>query len=87
MIFTPLPPQEHWSVNVHDLFFMDVNIVTSYSAGPDDTREALSLLAGGLAVEPLFTHRFSLAEAAKAYAAVKNPETALKVIVYPGNPM
>ena len=81
--FTPLAPGEAWPLNVNDLFFKDVNVVMSYSAGPDDTREALALLSGGLAVEPLFTHRFGLEQAAQAYAMVKNPDVALKVIVYP----
>jgi len=81
--FTPLAPGELWPLNVNDLFFKDVNIVMSYSAGPDDTREALALLRGGLAVDSLFTHRFDLEQAAQAYAMVKNPEAALKVIVYP----
>jgi L-iditol 2-dehydrogenase len=81
--FTPLAPGELWPLDVNDLFFKDVNIVMSYSAGPDDTREALALLGGGLAVDLLFTHRFDLEQAAQAYAMVKNPEAALKVIVYP----
>ncbi len=83
VVFTPLAPGEPWNIDVNDLFFRDVNIVMSYSAGPDDTREALELLKDGLDVEPLFTHRFSLDDAAKAYAAVKSPDEALKVIVYP----
>jgi L-iditol 2-dehydrogenase len=83
VIFTPLAPHELWPIDVHDLFFKDVSIVTSYSSGPDDTREALKLLTSGLAVEPLFTHRFRLDEAANAYAAMKNAEASLKVIVYP----
>jgi L-iditol 2-dehydrogenase len=81
--FTPLAPGEVWPLNVHDLFFKDVNVVMSYSAGPDDTREALELLRGGLPVDALFTHRFDLEQAAQAYAMVKNPDAALKVIVYP----
>jgi len=81
--FTPLPPGELWPLHQNDLFFKDITIVMSYSAGPDDTREALELLSHGLAVEGLFTHRFGLEQAAQAYAMVKNPEAALKVIVYP----
>ncbi|MDQ6766977.1 MAG: zinc-binding dehydrogenase [Candidatus Eremiobacteraeota bacterium] len=81
--FTPLAPGEAWPVDVNDLFFKDVSIVMSYSAGPNDTREALELLSSGLPVEPLFTHRFGLDQAAAAYAMVKNPEAGLKVIVYP----
>lgn len=83
VIFTPLAPQEPWRINVNELFFKDMNIVTSYSAGPDDTREALSLLEGGLAVESLFTHSFPLDQAAKAYEMTKNLDLALKVIVNP----
>jgi L-iditol 2-dehydrogenase len=81
--FTPLAPGETWALDMHQLFFKDARVVMSYSAGPDDTRAALELLAGGLAVEPLFTHRFGLDQAAQAYAMVKNPEAALKVVVYP----
>ncbi|HXW76294.1 MAG TPA: alcohol dehydrogenase catalytic domain-containing protein [Candidatus Eremiobacteraceae bacterium] len=81
--FTPLPPDVRWPMPVHDLFFKDVDVVSSYSAGPDDTREALRLLEGGLPVKPLITHRFSLREAAEAYALVARAGEALKVIVYP----
>jgi L-iditol 2-dehydrogenase len=81
--FTPTGPGERWSVDVGDLFFKDISIVTSYSAGPMDTREALTLLAKGLPVAPLFTHRFELEEAAEAYAALKDADRALKVLVYP----
>lgn len=81
--FTPLAPGELWPIDMNQLFFKDINIITSYSAGPNDTREALALLAGGLAVGPLFTHRFGLEQAAEAYAMVKNPERSLKVIVFP----
>jgi L-iditol 2-dehydrogenase len=83
VVFTPLAPQDVWPVDMSDLFFKDVSIVTSYSAGPDDTRAALALLSDGLGVAPLFTHRFGLDEAAQAYALMKQPEEALKVVVYP----
>lgn len=79
--FTPIPPDDCWAIDQNDLFFRDVSIVTSYSAGPHDTRVALALLDGGLNVAPLFTHRFELAEAAKAYALLQEPDTALKILV------
>jgi L-iditol 2-dehydrogenase len=81
--FTPLAPGELWPIDQNELFFKDVSIVMSYSAGPDDTRESLALLAGGLGVEPLFTHRYGLEQAAQAYAMVKDPQRSLKVVVYP----
>ncbi len=81
--FTPLAPGELWPLHHNELFFKDVTVVMSYSAGPDDTRHALDLLARGLDVEGLFTHRFTLDQAAEAYEMVKNPQASLKVIVYP----
>ena len=83
VIFTPLAPSERWPISVHDIFFKDINIVTSYSAGPNDTRQALQLLVEGLPVKPLFTHRFSLDEVQQAFEMLKDIESSLKVVVYP----
>ncbi|MBV8282739.1 MAG: zinc-binding dehydrogenase, partial [Candidatus Eremiobacteraeota bacterium] len=84
VLFTPAEATEHWPLPVHDLFFKDVSIVASYSAGPDDTREALTLLADGLPVRALVTHRFGLDGIAEAFKLVASGKDALKVIVYPG---
>ncbi|MBV8170906.1 MAG: zinc-binding dehydrogenase [Candidatus Eremiobacteraeota bacterium] len=84
VLFTPAAATEYWPLPVHDLFFKDVSVVASYSAGPDDTREALTLLADGLPVRPLVTHRFGLDSIAQAYRLVAAGTDALKVIVYPG---
>jgi L-iditol 2-dehydrogenase len=83
LLFTPLPPDARWPVPVHDFYFKDVAVVTSYSAGPEDTREALRLLEGGLPVKPLITHRFGLTDVSEAYRLVTAAGEALKVIVYP----
>jgi len=83
LLFTALPPDVPWPMPVHDLYFKDVSVITSYSAGPDDTREALRLLESGLPVKPLITHRFGLDDAAEAYRTVSAAGEALKVIVYP----
>lgn len=84
VFFTPLPPDERWAMPQNELYFKDVTIANSYSAGPDDTREALALLTAGLPVASLITHRFALDDAAAAYATVARATDALKVIVYPG---
>ncbi len=83
VVFTPTPPDDIWPLPVHELFFREMTIVPSYSAGPDDTREALRLLAGGLPVAPLITHRLPLEEAARGYALVRAAGPALKVVVRP----
>jgi len=83
VIFGPTQSHERWPLRVHDFYFKDVSVVTSYSAGPNDTREALDLLANGLSVGPLVTHRFGLDSVAEAYRMVAAAQDALKVIVYP----
>jgi L-iditol 2-dehydrogenase len=82
VVFTPLPPEESWPLPVHDLFFREVTVIPSYSAGPDDTREALAHLASGLPVDTLITHRLSLDEAAQGYRLIAEGR-ALKVVVRP----
>jgi len=84
VLFTPLPPDARWAMPVHDFYFRDVSVVTSYSAGPNDTRAAMELLGNGLTVRSLITHRFPLGDVQKAYKLVADAGEALKVIVYPG---
>lgn len=83
LLFTPIPPDARWEMPVHDLYFKDVRVVNSYSAGPDDTREALHVLEGGFPVGQLITHRMPLGDVQKAYKLVADAGETLKVIVYP----
>jgi len=82
VIFTPVPPEELWPLPLHDLFFREVEIVPTYSAGPEDTREALGAIAGGLPVESLISHRLGLDQVAEGYRLVAAGR-ALKVVVRP----
>ncbi|MGQ0568961.1 MAG: alcohol dehydrogenase catalytic domain-containing protein [Armatimonadota bacterium] len=83
VVFTPTPPDQAWHLRVHDLFFREITILPSYSAGPDDTREALRLLQHGLPVGPLITHRLPLVEARAGYDLIRATGPALKVVVRP----
>jgi L-iditol 2-dehydrogenase len=82
LLFAPTPPEVRWAVAPHALFFKEVSLVASYSAGPEDTRDALRLLAAGLPVRRLITHRLPLAEAGRGYALLRTA-AALKVVVRP----
>jgi L-iditol 2-dehydrogenase len=82
ILFAPLPPETVWPLSVHDLYFKEVEIIPSYSAGPDDTREALRRLEEGLPVEGLISHRLGLDRAAEGYRMVAEGR-ALKVVVKP----
>jgi L-iditol 2-dehydrogenase len=79
--FTATPPEDELLVKPHDLYFNETRLVPSYSCGPEETREAMSLVERGVInAAELVTHRFPLARIAEAYAAAQKPES-LKVIV------
>src|SRR5690625_2821976 len=82
LLFAPTAPGEDVPFPVHELFFREVNVVTSYSAAPPDMRTALAhVVAGALPEEVLITHRFGLDETDAAYRTAQNPDEALKVVV------
>jgi L-iditol 2-dehydrogenase len=84
MVFTPTPPEATVAYRPHDLYFKEVTITHSYSAGPVDTREALELIASGeLEVEDLITHRFGLDGVGEALKMAKTHDEGLRSVVYP----
>ncbi len=79
--FTSTPPEDELLIKPHDLYFNETRLVPSYSCGPHETREALSLVERGVInAAELVTHRFPLAQITEAFATAQKPE-ALKVIV------
>ncbi len=80
-LFAPSGPGERRDFAVDELFFKEIEIQASYSAGPADTRAALALIAGGaIATERMITHRFPLDQTGAALAAARSRE-GIKVIV------
>ena len=60
--FTSTAPDEELTLRPFDLYFREINLVPSYSCGPDDTRQALAMIERGvLRAADLVTHRFPLA--------------------------
>jgi L-iditol 2-dehydrogenase len=82
LFFTPVPPEDILQLQPNEIYFKDINIITSYSCGPDDTREALSFIsnkvinAGGL-----ITHRFPIEETSEAFRLTAEAKESLKVVV------
>jgi L-iditol 2-dehydrogenase len=82
-LFAPASPRATRSFDANDLFFREIQIQASYSAGPSDTRSALELItSGAVRPEELVTHRFPLEETAQALDAARRRE-AIKAIVTP----
>jgi len=79
--FTATAPDEEMTIKPHDLYFNDTRLITSYSCGPDDTREALNLVERGvLRASALVSHSFPLEQVSEAFATAQRQE-ALKVVV------
>jgi L-iditol 2-dehydrogenase len=82
IVFAPSVPGECLEVSTTELFFSEVQIIPSYSTSHLETREALDLIASGrLNVKELITHRFRLADTAKAFKTALGSKESLKVIV------
>ena len=61
LFFTPAKPSEKLTLDPNYLYFNDINIITSYSCGPEDTRKACRLIEKGVvSAEKLVTHRFPI---------------------------
>jgi L-iditol 2-dehydrogenase len=79
--FTATAPDEEMTIKPHDLYFNDTRFITSYSCGPDDTRQALDLVQRGvLSASALVTHSFPLTQVSEAFATAQRQE-ALKVVI------
>jgi len=68
VMFTPLPPDVPVSVDSTRFYFGDLRLVASYSCGPEDTREALSLIERGVVTaEKVGAQRIALDDVPRAY--------------------
>ena len=82
LVFTMTPPGEELTVAPFDLYFREISVVPSYSCGPEDTRQALELIASGrVPVDDLVTHRFPISSAVEAFARARNPDGSVKVMI------
>jgi L-iditol 2-dehydrogenase len=82
VFFTMAPPGERLSIEPNALYFREIDLIPSYSCGPEDTREALTLITEtSFPWRDLITHRFPIGEAPAAFKKVKQATDALKVIV------
>src|SRR5512143_3762623 len=82
LFFTPTPPGDTLKVDQNQLYFNETTIVQSYSCGPNDTREALGLLAQGvIPVDKIVTHQFPLTQAEEAFRLTAKARESLKSVI------
>lgn len=82
LFFTPAKPGEQLTIEPNDLYFKDINIITSYSCGPTDTADALKIIEEGtVRAEQLITHRFPIEETAAAFRIAAEAKDSLKSVI------
>jgi L-iditol 2-dehydrogenase len=82
-LFAPTPPGEPVPLDLGAVFFREVTVQSTYSAGPFDTRDALALLSSGaIDPAPLVSHRLPLERVQEAFALARSG-SATKVVVEP----
>ncbi len=82
LFFTPARPGDVLHLRPDDIYFKDINIITSYSCGPDDTKEALNLILEGIVDTKRFiTHKFPLEKTQDAFRLTAKTKESLKVII------
>lgn len=82
LFFTPAKPGERLTIEPNDLYFKDIDIVTSYSCGPTDTADALEIIESGIVrAEKLVTHRFPIEKTAEAFRLTAEAKDSLKSVI------
>ena len=82
VLFTPAKPDEVLTINPNEIYFRDINLITSYSCGPDDTREALLFIGKGvIKAERLVTHRFLIEKTSEAFKLTSQAGDSLKSVI------
>jgi L-iditol 2-dehydrogenase len=82
-LYAPPAPGAPLPLDGAEVFLRELNVTASYSAGPQDMRAALELIAAGrIDPRPLVSHRLALEETARALE-LQRTATALKVVVEP----
>jgi len=82
LIFMGPEPGTPLTLDMNRIYFDEVDLISSYSCGPDDTREALALVqAGVLTSDQLVTHRFPLERIQEACDLTAQAADSLKVVV------
>lgn len=83
VLFAPMPPVGEARVDLNRLYFRDVELVSSYSCGPEDTAQAARALREGVVrAEQVVSHFIEINELPSAYGAMKRGEILKPMVVF-----
>jgi L-iditol 2-dehydrogenase len=83
----PLPPGTDWVQDGHKAYFDQITITSRYSSDHTDTYSYIRLLeAGRIMADKAISHRFGIADSAKAFRLLVEAEKSLKIVIYPDTP-
>ncbi|MCB8932485.1 MAG: alcohol dehydrogenase catalytic domain-containing protein [Fimbriimonadaceae bacterium] len=83
VLFAPMPPGEEARVPLNRLYFQDVELVSSYSCGPEDSISAARALRQGVVrAEQVVSHFIGINELPGAYGAMKRGEILKPMVVF-----
>ncbi|GAC1540319.1 MAG: zinc-dependent dehydrogenase [Candidatus Velthaea sp.] len=83
LMFTPLEPGTSFAFDQSEAYFRDLSLVASYSCGPDDTRDALALLAAHVITpDMLGVETRSFRDVAAAYGDLRSGRAVKPVVVF-----
>lgn len=82
VMFAPVKPAELLTVNPNELYFQDINFITSYSCGPTDTADALEFIEKRIVkTEKIITHRFPIERTEEAFRLTAEAKDSLKSVI------
>ena len=82
VMFAPLPPNEVLAVP-QEAYFKDIEIVSSYSCGPDDTSQADAYIGGGAVyAEQVVSDFISIDDLPQAYLQMKRGEILKPMVIF-----
>lgn len=82
LFFTPAKPGERLTIDPNYVYFNDIDIITSYSCGPTDTRDAHDLVRKQVvSAKKLVTHRFPIEKTREAFSLTARAQDSLKVVI------
>lgn len=83
VMFTPFDPSAAVTIDAQRFYFGDLRLVASYSCGPDDTREALDMIARGVAsAKKIGASSFPLADVGEAHRALAQARVLKPIITF-----